>query len=185
MKTQYKEGEYGQPPIDGGVQRIDLPFLFKRVSRPEMCLHFLDFIMTTPKKTRAKRTQRDYTLGFKLAVVEQVEKGDFTYKQAQEHFGIQGRSTVLVWLRKHGKLDWSQSIRIPKMIKSNETPAQKIKRLERQLEDEQMKNFVLNQMVDVMDKEHGAGLRKKYLSELSGAPKKIQVLFVICHSLLQ
>ncbi|SKA65532.1 hypothetical protein SAMN02745132_03975 [Enterovibrio nigricans DSM 22720] len=30
-----------------------------------------------------------------------------TYKQAQERYGIQGRSTVLTWLRKHGHLDWS------------------------------------------------------------------------------
>ena len=42
--------------------------------------------------TRRKRTQRDYTMGFKLAVVEQVEKGQITYKQAQRHYGIQGRS---------------------------------------------------------------------------------------------
>ena len=30
-----------------------------------------------------KRTQRDYSLAFKLAVVDQVEKGELTYKQAQ------------------------------------------------------------------------------------------------------
>lgn len=48
---------------------------------------------------RIKRTQRDYTLAFKLSVVEQVEKGELTYKQAQAKYGIQGRSTVLVWLR--------------------------------------------------------------------------------------
>ncbi len=30
----------------------------------------------------SKRAQRDYTLAFKLAVVEQVEKGELTYKQA-------------------------------------------------------------------------------------------------------
>lgn len=64
--------------------------------------------MKTTKTKDVKRTQRDYTLGFKLSIVEQVEKGDFTYKQAQSHYGIQGRSTVLVWLRKHGKLDWSK-----------------------------------------------------------------------------
>ena len=52
--------------------------------------------------TRRKRSQRDYNLGFKLAVVEQVEKGELTYKQAQKIYGIQGRSTVLNWLRKHG-----------------------------------------------------------------------------------
>jgi transposase len=128
--------------------------------------------MTKAPTTRNKRTQRDYTLGFKLAVVDLIEKGDFTYKQAQQHYGIQGRSTVLVWLRKHGKLDWSKPICLPNMPKSKETPAQIIKRLERQLEDERMKNIVLNKMVDVMDKEYGAGLRKKYLSEPSGKVNK-------------
>ncbi len=57
--------------------------------------------------TEFKRTQRDYPLSFKIAVVEQVEKGEMTYKQAQQRYGIQGRSTVLVWLRKYGRLDWS------------------------------------------------------------------------------
>lgn len=52
-----------------------------------------------------KRTQRDYNMGFKLAVVSQIEKGEMTYKQAQKRYGIQGRSTVLVWLRKHGNLN--------------------------------------------------------------------------------
>ncbi len=36
-----------------------------------------------------------------------------TYKQAQERYGIQGRSTVLVWLRKHGQLNWSKGIEKP------------------------------------------------------------------------
>lgn len=42
-----------------------------------------------------KRTQRDYTLAFKLSVIEQVEHGELTYKEAQKRYGIQGRSTVL------------------------------------------------------------------------------------------
>ena len=53
--------------------------------------------------TSVKRTQRDYTMAFKLAVVEQVEKGELTYKQAQARYGIQGRTTVLTWMRKHGR----------------------------------------------------------------------------------
>ncbi|TYK53727.1 helix-turn-helix domain-containing protein, partial [Pseudomonas synxantha] len=62
-----------------------------------------------------RRSQRDYTLAFKLSVVDQVEKGELSYKEAQRRYGIQGRSTVLVWLRKHGRQDWSQgaSIREP------------------------------------------------------------------------
>ena len=54
-------------------------------------------------KSEIRRSQRDYSLAFKLSVVEQVEKGELTYKEAQRRYGIQGRSTVLVWLRKHGR----------------------------------------------------------------------------------
>lgn len=56
---------------------------------------------------KLKRTQRDYTLAFKLSLVERVEKGELTYRQAQKIYGIQGKSTVLSWLRKHGTLAWS------------------------------------------------------------------------------
>lgn len=128
--------------------------------------------METSSNKNPRRSQRDYTLGFKLSVVELIEKGEFTYKQAQKHFGIQGRSTVLVWLRKHGKMNWSKPFQHPLMPKSKETPAQIIKRLERELQDEKIKNQVLNGMVDIMDKEYGAGLRKKYLSDTSGKPSK-------------
>ena len=123
--------------------------------------------MNKPISTRRKRTQRDYTMGFKLQIVTAVEQGDMTYKQAQKTYGIQGRSTVLTWLRKHGKLDWSQPVRLtmPKTPKAKETPAQTIKRLEKTLEDERLRNLLLNEMVDILDAEHGAGLRKKYLAK--------------------
>lgn len=119
-------------------------------------------------KTKKKRTQRDYNLGFKLAVISEVEKGELTYKQAQKKYGIQGRSTVLVWLRKHGNLDWSKPALLMKS-KSKETPAQKIKRLERELEDEKLKNKILNTMIDMSDGQHGTSIRKKYLSQQSSA----------------
>ena len=45
-------------------------------------------------KSTSKRTQRDYSLAFKLQVVDQVEKGEMTYKQAQERYGIQGLSLI-------------------------------------------------------------------------------------------
>ncbi|MEQ9587328.1 MAG: IS3 family transposase [Parvibaculaceae bacterium] len=101
-------------------------------------------------------------MGFKLSVVDQVEKGELTYKQAQDRYGIQGRSTVLNWLRKHGKFDWSTA-RHSAMSKSEETPEQKIKRLEKELEDERIRIMVLDGMITIMDEEYGAGLRKKYL----------------------
>ncbi len=124
--------------------------------------------MEKNRKQSIKRSQRDYNLGFKLAVVSQVEKGEMTYKQAQKAYGIQGRSTVLVWLRKHGNLDWNKpKINAMSSPKQKETPAQKIKRLEQRIADEELKNEILNEMIDVFDTQYGAGLRKKYLPKES------------------
>jgi hypothetical protein len=85
-----------------------------------------------------------------------------TYKQAQAAYGIQGRSTVLIWLRKHGSIDWRKPI-YRGMPKSKETPAQKIKRLERELSDERLKTEILNTMIDISDEKYGTSIRKKLL----------------------
>ncbi|WP_394340037.1 IS3 family transposase [Leeuwenhoekiella nanhaiensis] len=121
--------------------------------------------MKHSEKASTKRTQRDYNLGFKLAVVSQVEKGEMTYKQAQKAYGIQGRSTVLVWLRKHGTLDWNKPKSRLTYIKMKETPAQKIKRLERELSDEKLKNKILNTMIDISDQQYGTSNQKKAFTQ--------------------
>lgn len=125
------------------------------------------------EEKQKKRTQRDYTIGFKLVVVSQVEKGDMTYKQAQRIYGIQGRSTVLVWLRKYGNLNWYKPReKTMKSPRPKETPSQKIKRLEKELEDERIKNMVLNEMIDISDKQYGTSIRKKYYTQQSESFKK-------------
>lgn len=127
--------------------------------------------MKNKENKRVKRTQRDYNLGFKLGLVAEVEKGNYTYKQVQRAYGIQGRSTVLVWLRKYGTLDWSKP-NLYQMPKPKETPAQKIKRLEKELEDEKLRNLLLNTMIDVSDQQFGTAIRKKLLSQQSKSPDK-------------
>ena len=119
-----------------------------------------------------KRTQRDYTLAFKLSVVEQVEKGELTYKQAQERYGIQGRSTVLVWLRKHGRQSWGDaaSSRLTMSIPTKSpnadagvslTPEQKIKALEVQLREARQKAQLFEAVLDVLKKDYGVRVVKK------------------------
>jgi transposase-like protein len=115
-----------------------------------------------------RRSQRDYTLTFKLAVVDQVEKGEMSYKEAQARYGIQGRSTVLVWLRKHGRQDWSQgaSIRTSRSISVSEpdlplTPEQRIKELEKQLELASQKAQFFEAVVDVLKNDYGVSIVKK------------------------
>jgi len=119
-------------------------------------------------KSTDKRSQRDYSLAFKLAVVDQVEKGEMSYKEAQERYGIQGRSTVLVWLRKHGRQDWSQgaSIRSQKDRFMSEPPSppspeQRIKELERQLAESSQKAQFFEAVVDVLKNDYGVTVVKK------------------------
>jgi transposase-like protein len=107
-------------------------------------------------------------LAFKLSLVEQVEKGQFTYKEAQRRYGIQGRSTVLVWLRKHGTLDWSSKRELPM---TKETPEQKIKRLEKALQDKSDYAYLLEETLKNVDKQVGGNFRKKFLSSL---PKRLK-----------
>ena len=123
-------------------------------------------------KPISKRTQKDYSLAFKLSIVEKVEKGECTYKQAQDHYGIQGASTVLVWLRKHGRLNWSKGtpnnmseatgMSEPKDL----TPEQKIKALEKELEDTKLKAEFFEKIVDVLDKDFGVRITKKQRDRL-------------------
>lgn len=114
-----------------------------------------------------KRTQRDYSLAFKLALVDQIEKGEMTYKQAQTRYGIQGKSTVLCWLRRHGQLDWSSGSPPTKRgcLMSDtplpQTPEQRIKELEQQLVQAQQKAEFFEAVVDVLKRDYGVSIVKK------------------------
>ena len=110
-----------------------------------------------------KRSQRDYSLAFKLQVISEVEKGELSYKQAQRRYGIQGSSTVLVWIRKHSILDWKE---LP-VVLHKKTPEQKIKELEALLAIEREKVHVLNVAIDIADDMLKTDIRKKYLPKQS------------------
>jgi transposase-like protein len=120
-------------------------------------------------KSYQKKTQKDYSLAFKLEIVNSVEKGELTYKQAQLRYGIQGKSTVLVWLRKHGRLDWKESEAMKK-----DTPNKKIRELEKKLKRLEQEKEVLNRAIDIADSQFKTDIRKKYLSLLSEATEQAQ-----------
>ena len=119
--------------------------------------------MEVQERQRARRSQRDYSLAFKLQVVSEVEKGELSYKQAQSNYGIQGRSTVLVWIRKHSILDWKE---LP-VMSHKKTPEQRIKELETLLAREKEKVHVLNVAIDIADDMLKTDIRKKYLPKQS------------------
>src|SRR5690606_31014492 len=105
------------------------------------------------------------------AVVSQVEAGELTYKEAQRRYGIQGRSTVLVWCRKYGLQDWQAPVNrrrtVMKQPSQPPTPAQRIKKLEAQLPDSRHKTALFEAVIDLMRKEYGITVKKP-----SGRPSR-------------
>jgi transposase-like protein len=118
-----------------------------------------------------KRTQKDYSLAFKLEVVDAIEKGELSQNAAQRKYGIQGNATILVWLRKHGRLDWHS--KAPSMSKKA-TPNKKIKELEKRIKRLEEEKEVLNVAIDIADEMLKTDIRKKYLSLLSSTTSQQQ-----------
>ena len=129
-----------------------------------------------------KRTQKDYTMNFKLSVVKEVESGELSVTQAKHKYGIQGRSTVLLWLRKYGNFDWENQS--PSSM--SKTPEQKIleleakirllekqnNRLENQVKKSDHKAVIFDMMIDLAEKEYNIPIRKNSLPEQSISSKK-------------
>lgn len=120
-----------------------------------------------------KRTQSDYTMSFKLNVVQEVELGQLTVTQAKNKYGIQGRSTVLTWLRKYGNFDWENQ----SPSEMSKSPSQKIleleakvkllekqkNRLEDQLKYSDDKAVIFDMMINIAEKEYNIPIRKNSL----------------------
>ncbi len=129
-----------------------------------------------------KRTQKDYTMSFKLSVVQEVESGLLSLTQAKNKYGIQGKSTVLLWLRKYGNFDWENQT--PSSMAK--TPEQKLleleakvrllekqkNRLEDQLKRSDDKAVIFDMMIDIAEKEYNIPIRKNSSPEQSTPSKK-------------
>jgi transposase-like protein len=121
-------------------------------------------------------------MSFKLTVVQDVEKGALTYKQAQHKYGIQGKSTVLEWLRKYGNFDWENQT----PLSMSKTPEQKLLELEHKLrllekqnarlksqaKQSEHKAIIFDMMIDLAEKEYNISVRKNFSPVQSKSLKK-------------
>jgi transposase len=124
-----------------------------------------------------KRTQKDYSMSFKLQIVQEIELGQLTPTEATKKYGIQCRKTVVEWLRKFGNFDWENQT----LSNMPKTPEQKIMELEAQVKLlEKQKAFLERQayvadkkailfdmMIDLAEKEYHIDIRKNSPPEQS------------------
>ena len=50
---------------------------------------------TQQERRYLKRTQKDYSMSFKLQVVQEIEQGELSTHAACRKYGIQSRSTIV------------------------------------------------------------------------------------------
>lgn len=136
----------------------------------------------TQENRYAKRTQKDYSMSFKLQVVQEIERGELSTHAACRRYGIQARSTIVQWLRKFGNFDWENQTpsNMPK------SPEQRIMELEAQvrllekqkafLEQQAFvadkKAIIFDMMIDIAEKEYKIDIRKNSSPEQSTILKK-------------
>ena len=128
-----------------------------------------------PDLEYVRRSSKDYSLSFKLEVIQEIESGELGIKEAQHKYGIQGNATVSTWLRKHGNFDWLNKSTVS-MPKSKEQKLleleQKVRLLEKQKKElEKKADFAdkkvifFDMMIDIAEEEFKIPIRKKYSPE--------------------
>lgn len=151
-------------------------FDFYSMSCPEIAIHKKNIVMEG-NTNYVKRSQKDYPMSLKLQIVREVERGAISISAAQRKYGIQGRATLTVWLRKFGNFDWENQTpsNMPK------SPEQKIMELEakvRLLEKQKTfleqqafvadkKAIIFDMMIDIAEKEYQIDIRKNSSPEQS------------------
>lgn len=136
----------------------------------------------TQESLYLKRSQRDYSMSFKLQVVQEIERGELSTKGACRKYGIQARSTVVNWLRKFGKFDWENQTP-SNMPKSQEQKLMELEQevkllqkqkalLEKQVEQADKKAIIFDMMIDIAEKEYNIPIRKNSSPDQSTSTKK-------------
>lgn len=142
------------------------------MSSPEIALQKKD-VMKEDEKVYVKRTQKDYSMSFKLSVVKEVETTDIGLCAIARKYGIQSETTVKRWMEKYGTFDWT-NIKGGNMPKSKEQELlelkEKIKQLERknarlehELEMKDHKVAIFDLMIDIAEKDLKVDIRKNML----------------------
>ena len=129
-----------------------------------------------------KRSQKDYSMSFKLEVVKEIESGLISASGAKRKYGIQARSTVVNWLRKYGTFDWENQTS-SNMSQSKEQRLMELEAkvkllekqkamLEQQVERSDKKAIIFDMMIDIAEKEYNISIRKNSSPEQSTSIEK-------------
>jgi transposase len=105
-----------------------------------------------------------YSESFKRQIVREYEQGLLNKKQLQNKYGIGGKSRLLDWCRKYGKLAYPEKSPTGRPMKDPQK--QRIKELESKLKAAELKLKVYDKLIEVTNRELDADIVKKIEAEL-------------------
>ena len=111
-------------------------------------------------KIRITVPQNRYSESFKKAVVREYEKGLLNKDQLQQKYSIGGNSRILTWCRKYGKFAYPEKgISTGRPMKDPQK--QRIKELEKALEEARLKVLAYETLISIAEKAEGIVILKK------------------------
>jgi len=114
---------------------------------------------------RVKKKGNPYSLSFKKQVVQELDKGLLNMVELRAKYGIGGKSTISRWSKEYGNLRFNEKALVGRPMKDK--LKQRIKELERQLEDEKFKVLAYETLIEIVKKEDGIDLLKKDVAKQS------------------
>jgi transposase len=108
---------------------------------------------------KKRKSQIPYSEAFKKRVVQEFDKGLLNMTALRAKYGISGKSNITRWSKKYGNLRYSEKALAGRPMKDK--LKQRIKELERQLEDEKFKVLAYETLIEIVKEEDGIDVLKK------------------------
>ena len=111
------------------------------------------------------KVSRNYSVAFKMKVVEEVENGLISVDAARKLYRIPGCGTIAEWVKKYGMNERiGRTVNI--MTRDEELEIirlrKEVKRLERALDDSQLRAIAWESLIEVADEEYHLNLKKNF-----------------------
>lgn len=107
------------------------------------------------------RGNKTYSESLKREVVRSVKLGLLSKAEARKKYDIRGHTAVLKWIRKFEESDPRFNNTMDYNKSDKKALIKRIKELERQLEDEQIRSFGYSKMIDIAEEQLKISIRKK------------------------
>lgn len=102
----------------------------------------------------------------KKDIVRQCMNSDIPRSEIMRKYGIKSYASLYVWMSKYSDVILADEYNLSNVGKSinkdSLNPEQKIKQLERQLEDERLKVLLYQRMIDIAENEFKIHIKKKF-----------------------